>query len=121
MKKLAFIFVAALFLISCDSEQVDPNDACNAANPIEEVVWLKNLKESISNAGCETLLIQGVYNNTTVFFTYIADPLCNCINAPTLYNCKGEVVRIFTINDYKEFPNLVKSEKTLYRSKARSN
>lgn len=117
MKHLIFIFTAALLLSSCKSEQIEVKNACNSGNPMDEVIWLKNLKSSIDKSACDVSIVQGTYNNQTVFFTLITDPLCNSVNMPTLYNCEGDIVRTFNINDYKEFNNLVKTVKILYHSK----
>ena len=120
MKKLGAILILGILFMGCTKDAtVDTTNACTSANPIEEVGWLKSMKESIVNtkSACETSIVQGTYNNQTVFFTMITDPLCNSINMPTLYSCEGKVVRTFTEADYREFSEKVTSVKVLFRYK----
>jgi hypothetical protein len=71
----------------------------------------------MSNCSCEISIIQGTYSGGTVFFSAITDALCDGISIPTLYDCEGKVVRIFTSDDFSSFPDLVTTDKVLYRCK----
>ena len=90
---------------------------CTSNNPIEDFTWLRVVKNSLSNCSCEISIIQGTYSNRTVFFTAITDALCDGIIIPTLYDCEGKVVRIFTSDDFLSFNDLVSTDKVLYRCK----
>ncbi len=117
MKKLILLFAASLLLFSCDDEEKEISNACTSAKPLEEVEWLKDLKNSLTNCTCEVSLIKGTYDNQTVFFTALTDPICDGIDTPTLYDCEGNIVRTFTMNDYQEFYSNVTRDEVLYRCK----
>ncbi|WP_320052180.1 hypothetical protein [uncultured Acetobacteroides sp.] len=117
MKKFLVLFILAFLFMGCAKNAIVTTNACNSANPIEEVDWLKAMKNSLTNCSCEMSIIQGTYNNQTVFFTMITDPLCNSVNMPTLYSCEGKVVRVFNETDYREFNDKVTTVKVLYRCK----
>ena len=119
MKKLGLILILGILFMGCTKDAtVDTTNACTSANPIEEVGWLKDMKNSLTNCSCESSIIQGIYNNQTVFFIRGTDPLCNSVNMPTLYSCEGKVVRVFNETDYREFDDKVTPVKVIYRCKA---
>jgi hypothetical protein len=116
MKTKFFIVLIPIIIISCQKET---QNACKSKNPVEDVTWLKEIKSSMTNCTCETSIIEGTYNNQTVFFIASTDPLCNDIDTPTLFDCNGNVVRTFNMNDYHDFYNLVTRDKVLYRCKTK--
>ena len=117
MGKIYMISIVLALIIGCEKDDSENKNACNSDNPIEDISWLKELKNSLSDCVCEISLIQGTYDNRTVFFTALTDPLCDGIDMPTLFDCKGNVVRTFTMNDYQEFYTDVTRDKVLYRCK----
>ena len=117
MKKSLVLFTMILGMLNCCKYENLAKTQCSSNNPTEDFVWLKAIKNSLSNCSCEISIIQGTYNGGTVFFTSLTDALCDGISMPTLYDCEGKVVRIFTSADYLNFHDLVTTDKVLYRCK----
>ncbi len=116
MKKLFFIILIFTLALACKKEEKD--NACNSDNPIEDFIWLKELKATIpENCVCETSLIQGSYENQTVYYIAPTDLLCDGIIAPTLYDCNGDIVRIFTPEESHLFFESVTQTQVLYTCK----
>lgn len=111
---LAFIFI---FLFNgCYKEEAQtPLSACECENPLEEIIWLREMKNSLSECDLETSIIQGYYNGHTVFYIYITDPLFDGIQIPILYNCAGEVERNFETNNLSEFYTSVAMDTILFK------
>jgi hypothetical protein len=86
------IFISGLILISCEKSE-NPNNDCNVENPLEELDWLKDVKNSLTNCACEISILQGKYKEKTVFYIMNTDPLCNSVFHVVLWDCKGEVVK----------------------------
>lgn len=101
-------------MMACSS---DDNTPCEkvADNPLEEYAWLKEIQNNLSNCACERSIIQGTYQGQTVFYVTITDQLCSSMVIPTLYNCKGEVVRQYNDKDFMNVHDEVKNIKVLYR------
>jgi len=115
-KILFVILFAALLSCSKDGNDCTTQNACETDNPLE-VDWIKEIKNSMQNCVCEISIIQGTYQEQTVFFVALTDPLCDGIDIPTLYNCEGVAVKTFTMDDYLEFYSDVTRDKVLYRCK----
>ena len=117
MKKLILcLAIGLLFFNGCRYDKITTTE-CISNNPTEDFAWLKAIKNTMTNCNCEISIIQGTYNNQTVFFTALTDALCDGINIPTLYDCEGKVVRVFTSADYRDFNDQVTRDKVLYRCK----
>ena len=113
-----FYAVALLLLISCtDDDKKNRLQTCNFDDSIESHPWLVALKNSITNCSCEISIIQGTYQNQTVVFVALTDPLCNGIDAPVLYDCDGKPIKVFSDStaDQKELRENVTRDKVLYR------
>ena len=117
MKAWLFILIIPFVFTTCSKVEKDTQNACNSSNPLEDVTWLKTIKNTLTNCSCELSIIQGTYNNKTVYFVALTDALCDGISMPTLYDCNGKVVRVFNETDYQDFYNLVTRDKVLYRCK----
>jgi hypothetical protein len=117
MKITLGIAIIIFLLQSCSKGDKETLNACKSTNPVEDVTWLRTIKGSLTNCTCEVSIIQGTYDSGTVFYVAITDPLCNGINIPTLFDCNGNMVRTFTMDDYLEFTSLVTPVKVLYRCK----
>jgi hypothetical protein len=113
---ILFPTICLLILVGCEYDKPAKAE-CISDNPIEDFAWLKEMKNSLTQCDCEVSIIQGTYNNQTVFFTALTDVLCDGINIPTLFDCDGKIVRVFTIGDYRSFNDLVTRDKVLYRCK----
>jgi len=116
--KPSFILIIILFILfSCKKTEKETRNASLSSNPIEDVIWLKEMKSSMTDCSCEHCIIQGSYNGQTVYYVALTDALCDGIDTPTLYDNFGRVVKIFTMADYREFYILVSRDKVLYRCK----
>jgi hypothetical protein len=116
MKAILLILLIPILGLSCRKET---QNACKFNNPLEDITWMKELKSSMTNCSCEISIIQGTYYNKTVFFIATTDELCDGIDAQSLFDCNGNVVRTFNMNDYRDFYNLVTTDKVLYRCKTK--
>lgn len=96
-------------------EIIDQTNACISDNPLEEVIWLKEMRDTLTDCICELSIIQGTYDNQTVFFIASTDPLCDGIDTPTLYDCHGNLLITFNMDNYQEFYQNVTRDKVLYR------
>jgi hypothetical protein len=109
MKKSAPIIVILLLLMSCEKH----NNTCDCDNPLVELTWLSNLKNSLTNCFCETSIIQASYMKQTVFYVAVTDDLCNTIFEVTILDCSGNIVKNYKTVD--TFTNEVTGQKVLYR------
>ena len=116
-KFFCFFLLMGIYLFGCEKSDKETLNACRSTDPLENVIWLKTIKNELTNCYCEMSIIQGKYNNQTVFYVALTDPLCNGISTPTLYDCDGNIIRTFTMNDFQEFYKNVNAEKVLYRCK----
>lgn len=114
--RLCFLLIPIGFLFACENDGSSVQDACVSRDPMEEVEWLIELKNSLTNCTCETSIIRGKYLDETVFYVAITDPACLSIFAPTLYDCSGKIVRKFndTGKDQDDLQKL-HLEEVLYR------
>ena len=113
MKKIFFISVFLILLLSCEKNNI----TCNSENPLEEIGWLRELKASITNCSCEVSIIQAKYNKGTVFYIALTDPVCNSIFSPSLRDCSGNIVKNYTTPD-ATFEREVTERKVIYRCKS---
>jgi len=111
VKKTILIFTLLVLILSCEK----PDNTCNCNNPLSDLTWLRDLKDSMVNCHCEISIIQASYMKQTVFYLGMTDPLCDGIFYVELFNCKGVIVKSYT--NFNEFDNEVIYEKVLYRCK----
>jgi hypothetical protein len=112
MKKLSFIFIVLIFLLSCEKN----DNTCNCNDPLKDLAWLKELKNSLTNCSCEMSIIQATYNKQTVFYQAMTDPLCDGIFPIVLLDCNGATVKSYeSANQVTD--NEISDRKTLYRCK----
>jgi len=111
-------FLPFILLLGCDENEFTNSNqsACDTNTPME-TPWLLELKNSLQNCSCQVSLIQGLYQNQKVFFTIVTDPLCNSVNIPTLYNCKGIVIKTYTSSNHQEFNTEVTDYTVLHTCK----
>jgi len=112
MKKLSFIFVFLVFLLSCEKK----DNTCNCDKPLEELSWLQELKASFTNCSCQISIIQATYQKKTVFYPIMNDPLCNSYQVIVLYDCCGTTIKTYTLTD-QTFGDEVTERKTIYTCK----
>ena len=97
------------FLVSCsdqDDEAIDLQSACTAEDPLEPE-WMQVLIAELEcgKYSCRVSVLTTTYEGETVFYTQMTDPLCNGVNQVDLYNCVGEKIEEFTIEESGEFIN----------------
>ncbi len=109
---LSSIFLLAIIISSCSDEESIPE--CNVENPMEELEWLKDVKNSIDNCTCQVSIIQGRYKGSTVYYQLMNDPYCNSIFGTVLWDCNGSVVKTYGQNDLNAFGKEVEHEETLH-------
>jgi hypothetical protein len=112
------ILMSIVLIVGCREEKEIELDVCGWSKPIDAISWIVSLKESIgNNCTCEPAILRGTYENQVVIFIALTKTAtCDYFWAPTLYNCKGEVVRIFTnsLADQKELYEKVTRDSVLY-------
>jgi hypothetical protein len=112
LKIICNIFVCALF-ISCEkSENSIPE--CKVANPIEDLTWLSDVKNSLTNCTCQISILQGKYKERTVFFIMNTDPLCNSVFHVILWDCNGNIVKEYKPGEFDNYSKEVKSLINIY-------
>jgi hypothetical protein len=116
MKIIPFV-ITFILLVNCSKYEKMTVNACNTDNPMENIDWLKAMKDSLTNCSCQISIVQGTYRNQTVFYLALTDPLCNGVFIPTLLNCNGQAVKKFTQADIKDFYHQVTMDTVLYNCK----
>lgn len=114
MKNLFAILVLLVTVAGCSKENDRNKQICNLADPINELPWLKEIKNSLTRCGCETSIMQATYKEQTIFYTATTDLLCDGIETYTLYNCEGKVIEIITQDKIHDFYTKVTDLKNLY-------
>ena len=114
--RFLILLIPTCMLLGCDDDNGVVGNACAAENPIEDVEWLQELKNSLTNCTCEQSIIQGQYLSKTVFFVATTDPACSSVFAPTLYDCSGTIIKKFgTTEKDRDELNKLRFEEVLYR------
>ena len=89
--KIYLILFLTFLLFSC-SKSEESFSACMLENPIENIAWLKKIKNNfmLSSFYQKREIVQYTYNNETVF---LVDACVGCAdNLTTVYNCEGIVI-----------------------------
>lgn len=78
-----WILISGFILAGCDKDK-DAIPECNVENPIEELSWLKDVKNSLTNCSCQ--ISMGMQSGSTnpermIFFFSEAEPVNN------IYTC----------------------------------
>ena len=92
LKKIVLILFASLLLTACIKNLESYENSCSANEPLNELVWLNNIKTIFeqSTDASKKQIIQYTYKNETVF---MIDACYNCPdNLLTLYSCSGEKI-----------------------------
>jgi hypothetical protein len=78
---------------SCEDSTNNDEQSCNTDAPLEDLNWLKELKETLESNTMQSLILQYKYNGEDVFFV---DPCYGCPDGmSTVYNCEGEILCSF--------------------------
>jgi hypothetical protein len=102
MKKGILLF-SFLCLLSCSNDDNLPIiSACNVANPIEDLAWLREqvveLKKTDSDLAQYFYIEQAEYQNESIFISNNCCPFCNTI--VPIYNCSGETIGLLGDEDF---------------------
>jgi hypothetical protein len=118
--RIFIVLVLLILTVSCSNDKNVDTNVCTTTGSIDDVPWIAGLKKSMTNCSCESSIIKGRYDNQTVIFIALTDPLCDGIDTPTLYNCEGIEIRSFTNSaaDQKELFDKVTRDSVLYRCKS---
>jgi sulfur transfer protein SufE len=111
------ILLTISLIVGCGKDENASKTTCDLTNPIEELQWLKEIKNSLTNCSCEMSILQGTYDDQTVFYVAMTDPLCNGIQTIVLNDCNGKIVKTINSGEYQEFLAKIKNVKALYRCK----
>ena len=108
-----FIFVLGLILPGCGkSETTIPE--CNVVNPLDELGWLKDVKNSLTNCTCQISILQGKYRGKTVFYIMNTDPVCNSVFHVILWDCNGDVVKEYKPGQFDTYSQEVELVDNIY-------
>jgi hypothetical protein len=111
------LVILIVLLVNCRKEEKMEANACNTDNPMENIDWLKAMKDSMTNCSCRISIVQGTYNRHPVFYIIMNDPLCNGASIPTLLDCNGKAVKKYTEADFEDFYKQVTLDTVLYSCK----
>jgi len=112
-KILYWILISGFILAGCDKDK-DTIPDCNIENPLEELEWLKDVKNSLTNCSCQISIFQGKYKEKTVYYLMLNDPLCNSVFHVVLWDCNGDVVREYKPGENDLFFSEVETVNNLY-------
>lgn len=114
MKKIILIIITLVLLMNCENpDKEKPVINCEYDNPLEDISWLKDLKNSLKNCIVEISIFQAEYQNKKVFYTAPTDPAGNWIFNIDLMDCSGTIIKNYRI--ITEFSNDVTNHQVLYR------
>jgi hypothetical protein len=117
MKKICILVILSALLVNCSKDEKVTSNACNTDNPMENIDWLKAMKDSLTNCSCQISIVQGTYRNHPVFYLALTDPLCDGVLIPTLVDCNGKVVKKYNETDIEDFYHQVSIDTVLYSCK----
>lgn len=117
IKRVTLVLLVIFFVTGCGKEENANKSTCALTNPIEELSWLKEMKNSLTNCSCEMSIIQATYNNQTVFYTLMTDPLCDGVQSIVLLDCKGKILKTFANSEISGYKDKETNMKVLYRCK----
>lgn len=101
MRRLFVLLPITLLAFACeeiefnDGEEVAIANICGVDRPLENLPWLK---EVVDNDDPESLycqpytIIEGTYQNQSVFMIQVSGALCCTCAGSAVYDCEGELV-----------------------------
>ncbi|UZD22668.1 hypothetical protein PBT90_04445 [Algoriphagus halophytocola] len=115
MKKvlLPVLFLSTALCFSCKDDE-DPATACGVADPVEELAWLKAIKENAESSPRPeyTYITQATFEGETVFYSGNCDPLANW--ALVLYDCGGnQIEEEYTFEDLEDAVTIWQPEESV--------
>jgi hypothetical protein len=117
--KLKYLFLILILCISC-SDNSAIIMVCNTNNPLEELVWLKEIKTGFEQSASvsKKKIIQYTYQNKSVFLIDICNDCAD--NLTAVYNCNGTLICEFGgiagINTCPDFDKNVTNKIILWKN-----
>lgn len=116
MRLSILILIMLPILVSCDNNSEEPDITnCAFSDPLEDLLWLKTLKETMVACDLEISIFQAKYEGKPVFYVAITDPAANTIFGVDLLDCEGNRVILYKIGEHDAFYREVTDQKVLYR------
>lgn len=119
MKTKIISIIIVCFLISCSSNQETISN-CNVDNPLENLTWLKKIKENLEKSATawKSSITQYTYKNEAVF---LVEPCKDCPDGMTsVYNCSGTIICEFGgiagVNTCPDFSKKATNKKVLWQN-----
>jgi hypothetical protein len=115
MKK-HILLLCFLYLVSCSSDDSLPIiAACDVANPIEDLEWLKaeveKRKNDTSSDAIYCYIEQAITNERTIFIYNDCNPLIDKVIP--VYSCSGEVIGLLGEENFDS--EAISSRTVIYR------
>lgn len=111
MRNLALLLIILAFA-GCEKS----DKTCNCDNPTEDLPWLKEVKVSLTGCNCNVSIFQATYNDQTVFYTLMNDPLCDGVWPIVLHDCDGKQLKTYPSAD-QDFSREVTNQSIIYSCK----
>lgn len=119
MKSVLFIFSIILLIYCGEIKELNPT-ICSTNNSLEDLVWLKELRETlliIDCAGISTIK-QYTYNSNTVFEVNLSGSFAG--GQIVIYDCNGNIIckfsEILGENTCPDFYDLATNKLSLYEN-----
>lgn len=109
-----FVLFITVLILSCSIEEeevianseAELNNACTAENPLE-LEWMQDLiaEMECGKYSCKVSILKSTYEGKQVYYIQMTDPLCIGFDEIVLYDCYGEEVKEFTMEESRNFVN----------------
>jgi hypothetical protein len=90
-----FLLAITLLLTCCAKNDISGIAACDVADPVKDLPWLKTEIEDgnyhLPSEMMDHIIYKATYHGLTVFYTEICCPVCDTI-PPYVKNCAGETI-----------------------------
>jgi hypothetical protein len=116
MKNLIKANITSLFF---SKNKTNRNNVIYFQDPINELVWLKELKAQIdeNKSYCEISIYQAFYHGQIVYYTTITYPRSYTFDITiNLLNCNGQLIKACYFQNLDEFDKIVTNKKKLFSS-----
>ena len=112
---LNYIFIFGIILTSCNKDE-NTIPECDVENPLEELEWLKEMKDTCKSSGniCHTIIIHGLYKDESVYYTNLIGALCDPPFNIFLRDCNGDTIKKYKIGDNQKFQEEVEFVEILH-------
>ncbi|MUP37145.1 hypothetical protein [Labilibaculum euxinus] len=119
MKQFLFLLFCFATLTYCDNKEDEPLLTCECE--CTDLTWLQKVKNTLTNCDRYTnkYIYQAVYEEQTVFYVLITnnDPAALTMFKITLWDCEGNIVKIFEAEEKEKFYEMVTDNILLFSCK----